>query len=265
MKYLPQHPDLKRHVDHFWIVGKEERLFDAAPPLLDFPGLSPELIIVLDGYYTIQYQGRWERVDQATLYSFLYTNVLIDCSNLHAFAIVRFKPRNLSSLLPFLPHPAEAIMRKSVCKVADVFDASTLSLLEHLPQLSAPAIASELESWLLPQYRREREGFLAEMAAELPNGGTPKELMATTRYSYATLERHFRRETGLTPKRYQTIHRFRQAINAIYGTASTDWLSYVERYGYYDQSHFIREVKRYSGLTPSAILQQPGLWEYRHA
>ncbi|MEO0734750.1 MAG: AraC family transcriptional regulator [Bacteroidota bacterium] len=261
MKFLPRHPDVHRHVDHFWIVKDAPALFAGAPPLLDFPGLSPELIIVLDGHYTIRYQGTTERVDHARLYSFIYGRVLLDFSALRSFAIVRFRARNLSSLLPFLSLRSEAVMRHSVCSLEEAFGAT--SLVEYLRTLPPAEVATELEGWLAARFRSEREGFLADMAAELPEGGTPAELMRRTRYSYATLERHFKRDTGLTPKRYQTLHRFRRALNDMYARNSTDWGGYVARHGYFDQSHFIREVKKYSGFTPGQILREPSLQVYR--
>lgn len=263
MKYLPQHPALQRHIDHFWIVEKGCELFKSAPPLLDFPGLCPELIFVLDGYYTIHYQGRKERVSDNRLYSFIYQDVLLDCSTLKSFAFVRFKPRNLSSLLPFIPYPAPEVMRNSICRIEDIFHGMPACPIKHLAKLSAPIIGQELESWLLQQYRPEHEGFLADMAAELPNGGSPKEVMAKTGYSYSTLERHFKRDTGLSPKQYQRLQRFRRVINELYDSQNTDWMHYVVQNGYHDQSHLIREVKHFSRRTPTAILREPGLQGFR--
>ncbi|MEL7159375.1 MAG: AraC family transcriptional regulator [Bacteroidota bacterium] len=263
MKFLPQDPDLRRHVDHFWIVKNATDLFAGAPPLLDFPGLSPELIIVLDGHFTIHYRGKTERVNHARLYSFLYDRVLLDFSKLRAFAFVRFQPRNLSSLLPFLSFRAEDLMRRPVCTSETAFGPDTTRLFTHLATQPPAEIAAELETWLSGHFRPEREGFLADMATDLPHGGSPAELMERTGYSYATLERHFKRDTGLTPKRYQTLQRFRRALNDVYLRTSSDWTGYVARHGYYDQSHFIREVKKHTGFTPGQLLHQPAFQRFR--
>ncbi|MEM9258001.1 MAG: AraC family transcriptional regulator [Bacteroidota bacterium] len=263
MKYLPEHPCLKRHIDYFWIVKQGQELFKHAPPLLDFPGLCPELIYVLDGYYTIHYQGRKERVSENRLYSFVYQDVLLDCSTLKSFAIVRFKARNLSSLLPFIPCSAPEVMRNSICRIEDIFRNPLYCPTKYLSSLPAPVIGQELENWLLRQYRPEHEGFLADMAAELPDGGSPKEVMAKTGYSYSTLERHFKRDTGLGPKQYQRLQRFRRVINELYDSRNPDWMHYVVQNGYHDQSHLIREVKRYSRRTPATLLRESVLQDFR--
>lgn len=263
MKLLPLHTDIQRHVDHFWVVEDSQALFSKSPPLHEFPGLSPELILVLDGYYTINYQGQQERVNQNKLYSFIHQDVLLDFSTLRSFAIVRFQPRNLSSLLPFINERAEDVMRNPVFRAEVVFTERINQLTDHLRGQPAAMIAAELESFLLDHFRAEREGFLSELSTSLPAGGSPQEIMARTNYSYSTLERHFKRETGLTPKKFQTLRRFRLAVNELYDTGNTDWLHYVEKFGYFDQSHFIKEVKRYSSLTPGEILQRPGLQFYR--
>ena len=154
-------------------------------------------------------------------------------------------------------------MRNSICLVEDVFRQSPACPAKHLATLTAPEIGQELEAWLLQQYRPENEGFLADMAAELPNGGSPKEVMEKTGYSYSTLERHFKRDTGLGPKQYQRLQRFRRVINELYRSHNTDWLHYVVQNGFHDQSHLIREVKHFSRRTPTAILREPGLQKFR--
>lgn len=244
-------------------MGNAQPVFEHSPLLHEFPGLSPELILVLDGHYTISYRGKRERVNTNKLYSFIHQDVLLDFSTLHSFAIIRFQARNLSSLLPFINERAEDLMRNPVFQAEVVFTERINQLANHLRDASAATIAEELEGFLLDHFLAEREGFLSELTLSLPSGGSPGEIMARTNYSYSTLERHFKRDTGLTPKKFQTLRRFRQAINELYDTGNTDWLHYVEKYGYFDQSHFIKEVKRYSSLTPGQILKRPGLQPYR--
>lgn len=69
--------------------------------------------------------------------------------------------------------------------------------------------------------------------------------------------RHLQRITmqyaGVSPKEIQSILRCRQAIRHIVNTGIiTDFF----HYGYFDQAHFIKEVKRWSGHTPKALLSK---------
>ena len=62
-------------------------------------------------------------------------------------------------------------------------------------------------------------------------------------------EKRFRRAVGTTPKRYANIVRFR---NLIGGRHSGKNLTQIGlNAGYFDQSHFIRDFKTYTGRVPS--------------
>ena len=88
-------------------------------------------------------------------------------------------------------------------------------------------------------------------------------IMEATGYSYATIERYFKRETGLTPKKYQSLRRNKQAVTEICSTKNDDWMHYVNQYGYYDQAHFVKDIKRYTKFTPSQLIAAPSFVAYR--
>ena len=66
-------------------------------------------------------------------------------------------------------------------------------------------------------------------------------------YSQKYLDRIFRAETGLTMKKYATIIRIQAAIRYL---QEDRWDEVYEILGYYDQSHFIKDFKRYTCMTP---------------
>lgn len=58
---------------------------------------------------------------------------------------------------------------------------------------------------------------------------------------------------GITPKAYADLVRFRRFLDAIpFDSAPPRWAELVAGTGYYDQPHFIRAFKRFTGFTPSA-------------
>lgn len=68
----------------------------------------------------------------------------------------------------------------------------------------------------------------------------------TSRY----LQKLFLQYTGVTPKLYTKINRFQQSLARMQkADASLTTIAYD--CGYFDQSHFIREFKSFTGLTPS--------------
>jgi AraC-like DNA-binding protein len=68
----------------------------------------------------------------------------------------------------------------------------------------------------------------------------------TSRY----LQKLFLQYTGLTPKLYSKINRFQRSLQLITQN-DTSLTSIAYDSGYFDQSHFIREFKSFTGYTPS--------------
>lgn len=71
------------------------------------------------------------------------------------------------------------------------------------------------------------------------------------RISQRQLQRITKRYAGLAPKQVQSMLRCRMAIRQIQRTGV---ISDFFNYGYYDQNHFIKEVKRWTGQTPRILL-----------
>ena len=72
------------------------------------------------------------------------------------------------------------------------------------------------------------------------------------------LIRLFSEEVGMTPKAYLRVSRFQQVLARVHAAPSVDWMEIVERHGYYDQPHFIREFREFSGFTPTEYLRLRG-------
>ena len=68
----------------------------------------------------------------------------------------------------------------------------------------------------------------------------------TARY----MQKLFLQYTGLTPKLYSKINRFQNSLRLV-AQKDISLTSIAYDCGYFDQSHFIREFKSFTGLTPS--------------
>ena len=113
-----------------------------------------------------------------------------------------------------------------------------------------------LESCLLghakrPLYRHRAVGFaLTELGREV---GAPSMASMADRagISKRRFIRVFEDEVGLTPKRYQRIKRFQDAVRVIAAGGEHDWVDIALACGFYDQAHFNRDFREFTGLTPS--------------
>lgn len=61
----------------------------------------------------------------------------------------------------------------------------------------------------------------------------------------------FKQEVGITPKLFSRIKRFQQVLTRINSKQPINWTHLAFEFGYYDQSHLIRDFKVLSALTPS--------------
>jgi AraC-like DNA-binding protein len=67
------------------------------------------------------------------------------------------------------------------------------------------------------------------------------------------LERRFGECVGVGPGLLASIFRFRSVFDVMERDVSSPWTDAALAAGYYDQSHFIREFRRFVGVTPTAF------------
>jgi len=70
----------------------------------------------------------------------------------------------------------------------------------------------------------------------------------TSRY----LQKIFLQYTGLTPKLYSKINRFQKSL-VLVGRGDLSLTAIAYQSGYFDQSHFIREFRLFTGMKPSGF------------
>jgi AraC-like DNA-binding protein len=68
------------------------------------------------------------------------------------------------------------------------------------------------------------------------------------------LATQFKSHLGVTPKRMARIYRFARVILSIDALHPVDWAQLAQAAGYFDQAHFNKEFKDFTGHTPTAYL-----------
>lgn len=263
MIFRPQDKTIARHIDHYWIVENNKSFLGNTSCLHAYPGVTPDMIIVLDGFYEFNYLGKKVIQNKSKLYSFIHKEVELNLAPLNSFILVKFKSRALSSIQPFVNYSSKEIMTNPVDFSESAFNGTISELPNRLKHLSETEVVDFLDHWFLSYYKKEREGFVVEMAEEICPNFSLQKIMDSTNYSYSTIERHFKRETGLTPKKFQTLKRFKAVVTDICITKNRDWLTYVNDYDYYDQAHFIKDIKKHSRFTPSQLLDNQNFLSLR--
>jgi AraC-like DNA-binding protein len=64
----------------------------------------------------------------------------------------------------------------------------------------------------------------------------------------------FDAEVGLTPKLFCRVRRFQKVLRLVGAGRPVEWAGVAADCGYFDQAHFIRDFRAFSGLNPSTYL-----------
>jgi len=68
----------------------------------------------------------------------------------------------------------------------------------------------------------------------------------------------FRSEVGLNPKLFHRVQRFQRVMIQVQRLPEPEWEQLALEYGYFDQSHLIRDFIAFSGLSPGDYLRRLG-------
>jgi len=187
-------------------------------------------------------------------------HIVIDTAANSSMMGVHFKPAGAAGVLGM---PAGE-MTDRVVELDAIWGQAGLDLHNSLLEAPTPdARFAVLENFLLRRTQRARvrspairhalSRFITEPAM-VSIDAVADELGV----SHKHLIQCFRDEVGLTPKRFCRIRRFQSVLRAIQKQRRVEWADLACACGYFDQAHFIREFRDFSGLNPSAYLTQRG-------
>lgn len=107
----------------------------------------------------------------------------------------------------------------------------------------------------LAQSRDDRQIAWCLRQAGSANALSVKQLSHETGLSQRHLSRRFQKCIGLSPKEYLRVGRFIRSLQHLKKHPAHSLTDIAYESGYYDQAHFIRDYKTYSGHTPREVAQ----------
>lgn len=81
-------------------------------------------------------------------------------------------------------------------------------------------------------------------------------LMEQVFVSRRQLQREFKKQIGITVKEYMRLCRLNAVQRYFQGNEAVDFSDLTFEHGFFDQSHFIREFKSFTGSSPGAFLRK---------
>lgn len=114
-----------------------------------------------------------------------------------------------------------------------------------------------LQQFLLKQFTLQPQDSIFEYCvakiASSKGKITIKELEKKTGYSSRWMNMKFADKLGISPKNLATIIRFNQYYNAVANNKEMYFMQHAFYDHYYDQSHFLKEFKRFTGVSHSGF------------
>ena len=195
------------------------------------PDGRPELIVNLGVPFEAFRAGEWRRQPRAFLHGQLTGPLLVRPSGLGHIVGARFQPHGAAWIFGF---PMDQI-------VDDI-----------LAQDIHAATVEELEAALLSRLHF-RDAAIAEAVRRLIETPDLAGLAVALNLSPRHFERRFKSQVGIAPKVFCRIQRFQRVFHEI--ETGGNWVQAALACGYYDQAHLVRDIREFSGETPSALLK----------
>jgi AraC-like DNA-binding protein len=118
--------------------------------------------------------------------------------------------------------------------------------------------STDLLEGFLRARRRDGDPAMATAAARLADGAGPLDLGGLAR-RFRISDRQFRRRfeaaVGLGPKRFARLVRFQRVFDQERAHDARAWSRVALDCGYYDQAHFNRDFRAFSGVRPRDIVE----------
>lgn len=157
----------------------------------------------------------------------------------------------------FLRLPAHEIYSESIA-LDHLFDRHQLGYI--CEKLSESRTDSKriniIEEFLLSQLQYTKPDLLIQSAVKYLYNSKGQirigDLAKMLNISQSPLEKRFRKIVGASPKKFASIIRLQSIIKEYKRSENMTEIAY--RAGYYDQAHFIKDFKQFSGETPEKFL-----------
>lgn len=261
MKYIEFNPsaDLKPYIQCFWLMDGGDEVINKSELIV--PGIEMGIVFHLkDKVCRIKPDGQSEKAPRSFLLGFMTNYHFMKCQGRLKIFGVRFHP-----------YSSHLFIRSSV----NNFNNSLVGLYDIWgkagAELEEKVIASSevidrtihiIEDFLrnILQVRRKQQGDRVTHSAvqsilvsqeETDIDVLAKKMDISTRYLHQCFSDH----VGVNPKLFSKLVRFHNSVKLVEQKRKESLTSLAYECGYFDQSHFIRDFKRFSGITPGKFAQ----------
>ncbi|QQX82387.1 helix-turn-helix transcriptional regulator [Shewanella sp. KX20019] len=263
--HYPKNIKVAKYISCYWLIEKT-----TLQDINNFPKLNPDPathLIICPQKQGFHYDtapqvssgsgSHWLFPQQQTLQ--------IDHSERFIYLGVKFHIGALYSLdIPDYNHPtlnqADTVDMDHLLSVTG-FPAESLLQIGRTEPLECCDKLDELFLPLLTNAKEDQHSEITHKVLQLLDSTAVSELGGKLFCSQRTLERSFNRVTGLTMKQCQSMNKLEAMLEYLYqrDASDIDWVDVAFKFGFSDQPHLIRQLKKQIGLTPKHYVEERGL------
>lgn len=258
--HIEPHARLKGHIEKMWLFRSSGKM-PADDMKLVVPNGNIKLTISYRNGIVAALDGRSFASSEhdITLTGLIDVPVILDVDRDAATETIgiEFSPQGAYRFFHLGLHQ----VRNRIYSLSDLLGNTGRQLAEQVANaVSAQQKMALVQQFLLAQLSQQREDLIFEYCIEkivASRGTIPvKELEKKTGYSSRWLNMKFNEKLGVSPKNLSSLIRFRQYYQAfISGNEKAFFRQEFDRF-YYDQSHFIKDFRRFTGLSPARLEKQ---------
>lgn len=253
---FPASPRLARFVHCVWTFASTRE--DDAPERI-VPDGRPELVVhCAEPYGEIGTDGILRRQPRALFAGQLTRPLHLRASGAASVVGVRFKPDGARA---FFGRPMRECVDVRIA-LDDVWAGSGTRLADAMAAVDDAATRIALaDAFVAERIAAQADGDDEAVACcvamiEASGGQVAIDaLLQAARLGRRQLERRFAEAVGVGPALLAAIFRFRSVFDLIEHDSDRPWTDAALGAGFYDQSHFIREFRRFVGCTPGEFFR----------
>lgn len=253
LKHIVPHPRLKGYVDKIWVFESSGRI-----PAEDMRLVVPNGMVKLTIPFRNGVSGkntemfRLSKESQLTLIGIGDIPAIIDVEHDAPSGTIGIEFSPIGAYRIFQLRQSE--LRNRIFHLEDVFGKPAKEVQEMIAnQESINRKLQIIQQYLIKLlFRSQPDSILDYCISQIKSSKgivTVGTLESKTGYSSRWLYDKFIDKVGVSPKRYSSIVRFMQFYEPWARTRNYDLTKNLYHY-FYDQAHFIKEFKRFTGLSP---------------
>lgn len=244
-------PSLESYIESLWIQeDSRNATLENYQPTRVVPRGAVELLFHYRDPYVHVGEGRRQREPVFYISGQKTRPIDVSATGQTGIVIVNFHPWGAA---PFFEFPLDELTDSLVEMDLVMNTHSVESQLQEATDTAARVtIIQDFLERILDVSRRDELVVEAVRDINRSRGNVSIEKMAAhASISRRQFLRRFSRTVGMSPKAFSNVSRFQKA--SYYRRQGMDWRDITDRCGYHDQAHFIKELRRFSGLPAKTL------------